>query len=396
MKSQLKFLRPLRLFSLTVITLITLALSYQNCGGKFGTLELQEAGSLNLLSLSSCLKESKFDACIFDKHPWNKAGTAAASIRSPEEASSLQDMGIQLPSDVLTGQNFNNGNFKINSAAENQFNGIWKVPYSLQNRSTIHHLMAYYWSERAANLWQLSSGQNLFDNQNVIIETDANVSGWASSTKTLYLKLDEGAKSHAIDASSIVHLISEAALDIASKGKIYAITDASKFKSCGLPGKPVYSLDCCSSFRGCSIAVSAGISDFLVSQVFKRNPAVADGISADPLGQKICNIHRNPILNVDLKAQNAFEACASEERSGQVFVMGAFYASLWLSAQKAALQNGIAESDFQMFLQDLAPALDGNDDFLTVLQKIKVLDATAKYNGKFSSLFENEYRRRGL
>lgn len=396
------------LWATLALALSPIAVIFQNCGRFHSLPSTSELDSASMRSSvddgaydSNCLANPAYDACIFMKSPlWQKGGSVSVADLNAAPLSNFQTFGIVLPTRARSAVRLDTSSIHIVSVLKPGFDGGWKVVWSNENHSIIAHLMAYHWSQAVMEYFRAAGASSYIEDNGLTIDTEAAVTGFSSTNKTIYLQAGAGVSAHALDASVLVHLMGEAALDFASQGKIYDLAQDTRHVDCGSPGEPVYAGDCCASEIGCSKALSAGLSDYLVSVIFEKfenATAVGDGVSMDPAGVPICgSMNRNPSLLARVRASEAYNACAGEGRAGQVFAMGSFYSSIWWSVRRVVTQmnpNHLGDLD-RLYVQLLA-RLDGADDFRTALGKLIQLDQQI-FQSKFSALFQEEYLRRGL
>jgi len=213
---------------------------------------------------------------------WQKDGPVSAADLQNTSLSSLQTFGITLPSRERSAIRLDTPSIRIVSVLKPGFDGNWKVAWSDENYSIIAHLMSYHWSQAVMEHFRAAGASSYIEDNGLTIDTEAVVTGFSSANKTIYLQAGTEASAPALDASVLVHLMGEAALYFASQGKIYDLARDTRHVDCGTPGGPVYAGDCCASEIGCSKALSAGLSDYLVSVIFEsfeNATAVGDGVS---------------------------------------------------------------------------------------------------------------------
>ncbi len=387
---------------LLAVMLISSSLFFQNCGNQFAVNEdMQSLFKANDKIDANCLDSSEYDACIFYKSPVvHKGDVLAVNERWETELPKWQHYGVTLPRS-LSSSYFTNGTIEVLSEQRIGAQEVenYQVAYSKDNQVAISEAMSYYWGSTLINHFRKTAGYTYLDNKNVRIVPDSSITGFSSETNTIYLGETEQTSglSVSFDASVLMHLMGEANIYHATNGAVYDLSVDDKHLDCGITGFEVYKKDCCASRFGCSKAVTSGLSDYLVSVVFPSFPAIGEALSNSVYGIEFCDINRNPDRNRVLNVKQAYGACADDGRPGQVYAMGSFYASIWYSVRTKVFEADGARGirDLDRLYMELLKELTPDDDFLTVLDKIRTVDASIS-EGWLTSFFEVEYQSREL
>lgn len=367
------------IFIVALVVLFTL--SFQNCGRAIQA----KAGSSALASIAtSCFDNPSMDACIFLKSPSTMAGVGASSL-SAEALPALQTYGFQIPASFDPYHLEGDVVFE-SSVPASGFLGSFKVPHSPENQPLLGHLMTYVWLGEAKHFLS-HAGVNYLGGRGLRVVVEATQTGFASSNKTIYLKRDPASLPAAYDASLAVHLFGEANIFFATNGAAYNLSQENKHIDCGVAGGQLLRNNCCSSKRGCSKALTAGLSDHLVNLTFPQNVGVGDTFSASGRGLEICGLARNPEGLRTVTAEQAYRACSASARVGEIYAMGAFYSSIWwrVRDQVQATQPARLE-DFNRFFARALALVEGRDDFVSFHTKLLQLDQ-AEFNSAFGALF---------
>ena len=366
------------LFILVLVAFFTL--SFQNCGGSLKAM----VSSSELASLvTGCFEDPSLGACIFLKSPSTMAGVSATGL-SAEALPTLQTYGVQIPASFDPHQL--DGDVVLQSSVPDAgFSGSLKVRHSSENQPLLAHLMTYIWLTEAKRFFSVA-GVNYLSGRGLRVVVEATQTGFASSNKTIYLKREPTAQPAAYDASLAIHLFGEANIFFATSGAAYNLSIESKHIDCGSGGQLLRN-NCCSSKRGCSKAITAGLSDHLVNSLFPQNTGIGDAFSATGRGLEVCGLARNPLALRTVTAEQAYRACSASARVGEVYAMGAFYSSLWwrVRDQVLASQPGRLD-DFNRFFARALALVEGRDDFVSFHTKLLQLDQT-EFNSAFGALF---------
>lgn len=367
-----------------VLLAVVVGIFFQNCG-KFAPIDLGLDDNNLLSSLSNnCFESEGESGCIFYKNPMIQGSREL----TPEQMD-------QVPLESLLG-------YKIENADESrdQITGTGvKIITSTENapaeetksealRKKIAHNMAWYWSGKVADFISQSGGQNLMQSELKIIP-HAPETGLSSASKTILLRYPPSGLPDAFDASILVHLMGEAFVREGS-GSTLKSGLAEQHNSCGQSGEALYANNCCKNEKGCALAIVAGLSDYLVTRIFPELPAVGEAIARDSNGIKICQLHRNPLTVQLMSAPAAYGACEKQGQKGEVYSMGAYYASLWYAVnQKASEVSPEREQQLQRLYVKSLSLVSGNDTFESFHQKLKQID-DAEFQGSLMPLFNQE------
>jgi hypothetical protein len=385
-----------------ISTGVVLSLGFQNCGGYKPSAawiaSLSQAVSLDLASsgqlIDDCMDRQGVDACLFLKSPVTQKGSALES--GTGELTSLQRYAVRLP--ALDGSGFlRNASFSVQGPAAEKIsleNGSWKFPVG-DSALRLAHISAYYWLTMAAMAIKNRTGEFYAEGRNIKVVVNDDKTGWSSSDNSIRLEVSADGRPIAFDAGVMIHLLAQANLHYATLGKIDDMGNDTHHMDCGPTGGETYQNDCCQTKDGCSRAVAAGASDYLVALMFPDAPTVGEYWANRGSGLGFCNISRDLRMNANLSASEAFGACRDFGVAGEIYNMGTLYASIWWEIRKQLKQDPAATLQFdQLYMRHLS-ALDGADTITTAVSKAKQIDAR-DFAGRFTQLFDAEIGRRGL
>jgi hypothetical protein len=234
------------------------------------------------------------------------------------------------------------------------------------------------------------------ENKAIEVAVNAAQTGWLPAQNKITLQRDASGNQLALEAGFVVHMLGQANIHHASNGQINDLGLDTNHVDCGLNNGAVFQNDCCVSVNGCSRAIQMGAADYLVALIFPENPTLGETWVNRSSGLDYCGFSRDLRGHQSSTAQQAFGACAARGASGQIFTMGTLYASIWFEIRKTvkvALPLRLNDFD-RLYMLHLAE-LQGQDTFLTTINKIKSIDA-AQFGTAFSSYFDAEAARRGL
>ncbi len=391
-----------RLPFLFAVTLVSMTLFFQNCGSQFAVDDdLNDLFSTAGVIDENCLENNDYDACIFYKSPIvHKREALSPGERWESEIEKWQFYGVKLKPSLASGY-LTDGNIEVLSEKRIAAEGVgsYRVKYSQKDAPALSEAMSYYWGTRMLQMFHESAGYTYLDKKNLRIVTDSKISGFSADSNAIFLGELEPTTglNIAYDASMLIHYMAEANIFYATDGAHLDLSTDSKHVDCGITGYEVYKNDCCADRFGCSKAVTAGLSDYMVAAVFPKFPAVAESLGNNTQGMDFCGITRNASTNRSLLAGQAYAACSEAGRPGQVFAMGSFFASVWLNVREKVYSADLARGvrDLDRLYMVLLPELESSDDFLTVLDKIEVLDQEIS-QGWLYEHFVVEYQSREL
>lgn len=377
---------------LTGLLIFSTPLIYQNCGQGFSAALKGDQTSFSANTKESCF-DSEMDACIF-----NKNIVAQSQVQDPtinlKEMEEFQTLAVDLDSytnrELLSNSSFTVFSKGQESPLTTTAEGDWKYKLSDKNGlSNIGQVMSFYWANRAVENALEQSGAFFALDKEIKIIIDDEIFGWAPSFNQIHLASNDKGESMALDASLLVYFLGLANLDYASQGQIHRFGKAPQQARCGKNNLR----ECCSSKNGCISAIASGQADYLVAMTFPEKPATGDGWAKDINGYSICesSSYRNPENFLLVDAQTAFEQCRDLNQEGDAQSLGAMYSSIWWEIRKSALNSMEVDKLYMLHLEQL----NGDDNFMTALEKIKLIDE-ALFKGKFSKRFMIAYQKRGL
>ena len=262
--------------------------------------------------------------------------------------------------------------------------------YESDQGSSLSQVTSYYYSSLARQFSE-ERGLSLLGGGTYIIN-QAPITGWSSRDNTIYLGLDsKTGHDSGLDGSLLLNLIGEANIYYASRGAIYRGT-REHHRDCR--GKREM---CCVSDRGCSKALSIGLSQYFSSQFFREAPSLGETYSNDLGGLEDCGISRDLNRSQRVSMAEAFSACGGASgAAGYVYPMATVYASVWWSVRRRVVESKPQELEsFQVFYLEHLESLTGEFRFEEALEAILELDSR-KFNSQFSSYFRDEFVRRGI
>ncbi len=385
MKRILKTYRyQISLFAISLFVIF----SFQDCG-KFETLpgQVAQLSQNNILFQfnedPNCETTSSYSACAFDKSP---------SLSTITLSQIPLDIGLHFTDVNITKSSITAGNSFITDTTKQVgivSSNVLRQPATSDNPYMLHKISALYWENKTQELLG-QSGNASFTNQKINFVVDAPATGFSFSKSAIYLGKRSDSKSLALDGGVVVHLLGEAYAAYATNGQLINLSsDNGQHVNCRYLNKTLLDRECCSSSLGCSKAITAGLSDYLVSQVFPTSTQLGEYAAQNALGAQVCGLYRNPSANATLTAAQAYAGCASVGQSGQTYAMGVLFSSIWYEVSLSAKAN---HQDVNKIYIALLSRLEAQDTFLTVLTKIQQIDTS----GQIYNLFKNEYIKRGF
>ncbi len=393
-----KLIKPLVLLFLSIFMIF----SYQNCS-EFKVIPAMELSSKSANSLAeikpipdsdkvdaNCMTSDEFDACLFRKNPVAQARQGFSETLSyTTDLSSVQTFGVKLPQ--LAGASLANNYISIErsqGAPLEVSSANLKMDATGDNQLRVAQLNAFYWSSRTLDYlsqWTNALPEELESNQIKII-VDDKMTGYASDTKTIHLRVTDDGNIMAYNGGVVIYLMGHAIADIATDGAINNLTGTTKHRACGAD-----KFGCCVDNNGCSKAIVNGIGESLVAMFFPLNPTMGETWSNSAQSPRICSIERSPANRI-LDKNVAFDSCTD---NGNIHLMGTLYAAIWrkirLEARKISLQ---AMKDVDTLFVKHISEVTTEDSFTTMRTKILDLDER-QFNGDYGSIINNAFIDRG-
>ena len=374
-------------FSVGLIFLIGLLVSFQNCKGVFQSIDNSVSSKAPIVSSKlNCIESNQSHACVIDKNSVYEKGQISSregpdynglSLK-PVELSFLDDSGF-----------LQNDTFRVLSYTGQQVRTTdsLKFGYESDQGVALSQVTSYYYSSLARKFSQDAKlslvGKGLY------IITQAPVTGWSIEDNTIYLGLDpETQHDSGLDGSLILSLVSEANIYYANLG---AINTQMREKHRDCRGEKEL---CCIDDKGCSKAITIGLSLYFSSYFFQDTPTVGESYSNSLTGMEDCGISRNLNESKYVSISEAFNACG--DNKGLVYPMATVYASIWWNVFKKVLDTAPEEAErFQVFYLKHLKGLRGNFDFIDTFNSMKELDSQ-DFESKFTPYFMTEFTRRGI
>lgn len=341
----------------------------------------------------ACMTSAAYDACIFLKNPVAQKGSPLGSPTALTEIAAVQTYGVKL-SGVAAAGPLENPSFKIRtlSGTPVQLVGGTTAKKAISDDSTrsVAQLMTFYWLNRTKEYVEASTGVFYAKDKGIEVFVDDHITGWSAKNNSIHLIVAPDGRNEAWNGDLTIHNLALANLHYATNGGISSGLET-KHKICG----NLYA-GCCTTDRGCARAISSGVGDYMVAMMFPETPSIGETWANSIDGTSACAISRDLRLIKDRTVVDAYGACTASLSAGNVTVLGGIYASMWWNVRAAAetAKAGAAREIDTIFMQHLA-VLTGADDFSTALAKIKSVDARL-YAGRYSAMFDTEFRRRGL
>lgn len=375
-------------FTLTLSLLPVLA--FQNCGPGFNA--NKSSLLLPVVSTEICFA-SGADACLINKNSWAQSDRFSNSL-SVTELAELQRLPANLRTWAIDGQ-LRSTSFIIFNALDGSIlqakpDGSWRYRFDEPNGQTnMGQIMSFFWANHTVEYARNNLGLFYAENKNIKIVVDDSLFGWTPQKNQIHLTKTQGGTSMSLDASILIYFLGLANLDYATQGRIHVSTTT---KNVACPSSQ--NANCCSSISGCSRALASGQADYLVGMIFQQHPAVAEDWGQSESGQVLCNSERSRNLAQlqDLTVAQAFEICQGTGESGNIYSLGAMYASLWWSLRNSA---GISANEVDRLYMLHLSLLDGDDDFVSVKDKILSLDQL-HFGSRYRDRILIEFSKRGL
>ncbi len=362
---------------------------FQSCG-KFEALDSGSGfTSSSHFQQISCLENFSSYSCVVDKNSVYEKGEISETMNPDYTDLLLKAVRLTL----LDGSGLlKNDTFQVLSYTGTQVsvNGPLKFSYESDNGVFLSQVTSYYYSSLAMGFSE-STKLSLAD-KGLYIITQAPVTGWSSEDNTIYLGLEtEGGISHdsGLDGGVLLNLISEANIHYASKGAINRELEI-KHRNCQNKKQM-----CCTDEKGCSRAMSIGLSMYFASHFFSLAPAVGESYNNSLTGVEDCGISRDLNVSEDVLISEAFGVCGADDQ-GYVYPMATVYASIWWNVRDKLLREAPEETEnFQRFYLEHLKDLTGTLNFIDAYHLIEDLDSR-DFESQFSPYFKEEFIRRGF
>lgn len=328
---------------------------------------------------ASCLSNPDYDSCIFLKNPEAQSGSPF-TVKDRAHWAVAQTFGIKLTG--LDQSGFLQNDRLIvttNSAPRVSLKTPSTLKTSLNDGGYVDQIMAYYWINRAEDYLQNRVDELPVESHRIKVVTDDASTGWRAKDGLILL---DGTSGASLSAEVLLSLWGQANLYYATNGEILDFDGDASHTECGQDLR-----GCCKTESGCSKALASGIGDYAALLMFPDQPALGETLTNSSQGQTLCGWHRNMTDLKTVTAGQMYSACSSK---GDVYAMGAIYASIWWQVR--------AQADAQLidkiFFAHLK-TLKGSDDFESA--KLKILPLARSMGGAaVENLFLQEFQKRGL
>ena len=377
-----------------IMVIIGKVFLFQNCG-KF---EALDTGSLFMSSSQpqqiNCLEKFPSYSCVVDKNSVYEKGKISETNNPDYTGLSLKPVKLTLLDDSGL---LKNDTFQVLSYTGKQVraNGPLKFSYELDNGVFLSQVTSYYYSSLAMGFSK--STELSLAGKGLYIITQAPVTGWSSEDNTIYLGLENEEDTHrsdhqhdsGLDGGILLNLVSEANIYYTSKGAINKGLET-KHRDCQNKKQM-----CCVDEKGCSKAMSMGLSMYFASYFFSLAPTVGESYNNSLTGVEDCGISRDLNASKDVLISEAFNACG-ENNEGYVYPMATVYASIWWNVRHRLLREFPEEAEnFQKFYLEHLKDLNGTLNFIDAYRLIGDLDSRDS-GFQFTPYFREEFIRRGF
>ena len=305
---------------------------FQNCG-KFEALDGDSSSMRSSrFEQMNCLENFPSYSCVIDKNSVYEKGEIS-DTNNPDYTDLLLK-AVRLT--LLDGSGLlKNNTFQVLSYTGTQVrvNGPLKFSYESDNGVFLSQVTSYYHSTLAMGFSE--STELSLAGKGLYIITQAPITGWSSEDNTIYLGLEtEGGVSHdsGLDGGILLNLVSEANIYYASRGAINKGLEK-KHRDCQNKKQM-----CCTDEKGCSKAMSIGLSMYFASHFFPLAPTVGESYNNSLTGVEDCGISRDLNVSEDVLISEAFGVCG-EDNEGYVYPMATVYASLWWNVRNKLLRE---------------------------------------------------------
>lgn len=376
-------------FLIFLALILTLGLIlFQNCKGGFKTIAIDRSSNEGPHDNSQgihCGGEG-YNACVVNKNSVYEKGAISLLAGPDYRGLSLKSVNLSF---LDSSGRLQNETFRVLSYVGPQVSttdGPLKFNYESDQGVALSQVTSYYYSSLAR---QFSKDRELsLIGQNMYIITQAPVTGWSAEDNTIYLGLNpDNQHDSGLDASILLNLVSEANIYYASQGAIYTETN-SNHRDCRSEEKM-----CCLNEKGCSKAITMGLSLYFSSYFFREAPTVGESYSNRLTGMEDCGISRDLNKSKDLLISTAFYSC---RENGYVYPMATVYASIWWNVFKKISDDSPQETErLQVFYLEHLKGLKGNFSFIDAFNSMRKLDSQ-DFESKFATYFRNEFLRRGI
>jgi hypothetical protein len=335
---------------------------------------------------SSCVTDSKFDSCIVFKNPVvQKQGTLTTNEITAQ-------FGVRLRN-LLPARGLQNSTISIDTIKTRRLDPF---AYSLkpqwnENSSDVEQLTTYYWLDRFSSYLKPRLGSLAITGKNIRVIVDDAFNGWSRKYNSISLKRKSGEFPAALQGELAIYLLAQAEVDFATNGQMEITSTDVLHNTCALDPH-----GCCKTQIGCSKALQSAAGDYFAAVLFPDRPRVGETLSQNLQGQSVCGLKRDLALLSQTTAMQAYQACQNQNRAGDVYLEGAFYASIWweIRGLAAGQWSDGAEIVDRLFHKHLEQWV-ASDTFATAKAKAQSISQSFE-GGRLNLLIDNVFSSRGL
>lgn len=350
--------------------------------------------------VSDCLTNDAYNACIFWKNPVAQNGAPLAQpVVASSDLSTYQLHAVNIDGFNNSGT-LQNNYIRVQAITDNnqlsvvETNGDYKFSYN-DPTHRLGQVMAFYWLNLQGQYMDEVTGAFYVLDKGVDVYAydpgTVNNAYWNPNAEQVVMGSTPDGNQFSLSAEVYTHEMGHANLSFASNFAIHQELGAEKNIVCGNGNV------CCTTVSGCSWAINEGQADYHSGILFPESSTFLETLVNNPNGIDECGVPRTLTDNQNLTAQQAYDACDGFGLPGEVHVTGRIYASVWWEVRLAAeAQNpGTGADEVDQLFTDHLVSLNGDDDFITAMDKIIATD-NALFGGKYSSFFVDEFGRRGI
>lgn len=347
---------------------------------------------------NDCRNNTLKEFCIFKFNPVHQKGARLSGDPSNyTELASMQNYRVKIEGAQSNGT-LRNANFRMVTLTGTNVqiaNSDFNITLSEENLTNFLNAHTFFWLNYAVNKGTEIFGSIYAINREIQVFVTDQLTGWSSAANSLHFDVPDNRYPAAMDSSLIAHHFAFANLHYAGNGAVQNFHSHNKHKDCGTSSNRLID-SCCSTYKGCSLAIASGTADYFQARVLGADSATGSLRANELNGLNQCGISRDLDELAPVSATDAYNACTVRNASGYINVMGAVYASIWWE-----LRNSISNANpdethpIDRLYQLHLPRITSDDDFVTVYSKIIQLDQE-QYTGAHSSAIRTEFLRRGI
>lgn len=383
------------------LALVTIVISYQNCGEfkvdsslSGGMSSLGSTGSAGAVLEpdtdkidTSCATNPAYDACVIKQNPTAHL-SAALSTTAETRRSQLGNAaiyGVKLTSLSGSGK-LENSMLSVHSLRATisslSFANLKTQPMSVGS-SNFEQVNTYYWMNRAAEYLDARTAGTLpAKGKSIKVIVDDTITGYEASSNTIRLKMTDATGAVAWNGDLAIHLFGVANAYLANPAGWNSLSGTTH-QTCNAVDK-----GCCTAATGCAGAIRFGVGEYFAACLFPNRTRIGDGFNnSTTSAQALPGLARDVAGAATQTVSTLFGASQGDVRS-----MGVLYASIWWEVRRKA---GVQSAEIDRIFMEHLNLLNGNDTFVSAINKAKSVD-TRLYSGRYSGSFDSELSKRGL